>query len=224
MAPVVINDGVQNWCKFPVPGQYLFKFFSSLEKWGPWCFVTSCAWWHKHLQNEGAGVPNTPLLCSWSSLAFSFQSISPSPFLLCAVVLWPSTAVLRASATVQPCVQQREGSHTRSESTAQPGKRQQQQQMMATELACPKGAFHAREAQKPFLRLLHVLGLHLLCLSALFSPHFSSLCYLLCTQQLTWSPQQLHICWEFFQRSWLKAAGSNTAGTTEHKTWRTLQV
>lgn len=118
---------------------------------------------------------NIPLLCSWSFLAFSFHSYHLLPFLLCAVVFWP---VLRASATVQPCLQQRGQLNTQHSTAPQPGR--SQQQMLATKQPCPKGAFHAREAQKPYLRLLHMLGLHLLCLSTLFFLPISLSCVTSC--------------------------------------------
>lgn len=78
------------------------------------------------------------------------------------------------------CSRERAAEHTaRALLPAQPGRsQQQQQQMMATERASPKGVFHAREARKPYFRLLHMLGLHLLCLS---TPFFSPFLFLVLT-------------------------------------------
>lgn len=98
-------------------------------------------------------------------------------------VLWYSGQACQFSG-LQPqcspaCSRERAAEHAaRALLPAQPGRSQQQQQMMATEQASPKGVFHAREAREPYFRLLHMLGLHLLCLS---TPFFSPFLFLVLT-------------------------------------------
>lgn len=143
-------------------------------------------------------------------------------------VLWYSGQACQFSG-LQPqcspvCSRERAAEHAaRTLLPAQPGRsQQQQQQMMATEWASPKGVFRAREARKPYFRLLHMLGLHLSCLS---TPFFSSFLFLvLPLVHSTTYPVSSTIVYllRIFQRSWLKAAGSITAGNTVSKTWRTL--
>lgn len=137
-----------------------------------------------------------------------------SLFLPCAVVLWPSTAVWSSRRGAAPRAAGRGRPSPQPERGTAGGRRRRQQHMMATELPRPQGAFHATEAQKPHLRLLHMLRLQLLCLSTAFFTLLLFLVLSLVHSTAYLVSSRIMYLLRVFQRSWLKAAGINAAENT----------
>lgn len=159
-------------------------FFSTLGKMRPLriCSLSACRL--KHLKNEEVWVSHTPLLCSRSCLAVSNLLPRQSS--------GQAQQLLGLQSQCSPACSRERAPEPAARSCCQQQQQQppQQHQKIATEQAYHKGVFHARAAQKPQLTIFACWSqtyLMLICSlpTSFYSPTFSSMHYLLSTQQPT---------------------------------------